>query len=197
MKKSLALICLLLLCACMAGNANARKHHHHAHKAKNRSARLVLPEPSSSHLYPVSDIASPDSVVQFAQTLLGTPYRAASSNPEYGFDCSGFVTYVFKSFNINVPRSSSEYYNAGEKINLEDTRPGDIIMFTGTKSHHPHSIGHVGIVCCNEDGEIKFIHSTSGKEKGVTITQMNDLYKRRFVRVVRLLKANDAILASR
>jgi murein DD-endopeptidase / murein LD-carboxypeptidase len=197
MKKSLALICLLLLCACMAGNTYARKHHHHAHMAKNRITKITLPEPSSSNLYPVTDVASPDSVVQFAQTLLGTPYHAASSNPAYGFDCSGFVSYVFKSFSINVPRSSSEYYNAGEKVDLEDTRPGDIIMFTGTKSHHPHSIGHVGIVCCNQDGEIKFIHSTSGKENGVTITTMNDLYKRRFVRVIRLLKPNDAILASK
>jgi lipoprotein Spr len=159
MKKSLALISLFLLCACMAGTANARKHHHHAHKAKNRITKITLPEESSFNQYPVTDIASPDSVMQFAQTLLGTPYRAASSSPQYGFDCSGFVSYVFKSFNVNVPRSSSEYYNAGEKVNLEDSRPGDIIMFTGTKSHHPHSIGHVGIVCCNQDGEIKFIHS--------------------------------------
>src|ERR1700749_5099499 len=101
MKKSLALICLLLLCAWMAGNADARKHHHHVHKAKIRSTRLILPEESSAHLYPVTDAASPDSVVQFAQTLLGKPYHAASSNPDYGFDCSGFVTYVFKSFNID------------------------------------------------------------------------------------------------
>jgi lipoprotein Spr len=99
---------------------------------------------------------------------------------------------VFKSFNFDVPRSSCEYDNVGEKISLEDAKPGDIILFKGTKSHHPHSIGHVGIVYSNIDGEVKFIHSTSGKEYCVTISAMDDTYKRRFVQVVRLLKQNDA-----
>jgi murein DD-endopeptidase / murein LD-carboxypeptidase len=104
---------------------------------------------------------------------------------------------VFKYFNFSVPRSSTEFYNAGERISLEDAKPGDIILFTGTKTHHPHSIGHMGIICCNADGEIRFIHSTSGKENCVTISDFNDTYKRRFVQVVRLLKQNDDVLASR
>jgi len=135
--------------------------------------------------------------LQFAQTLLGTPYREASSNPLYGFDCSGFVSYVFKYFNFNVPRSSTEFYNAGERVSLEDAKPGDVILFTGTKTHHPHSIGHMGIICCNDNGDIKFIHSTSGKEYCVTVSDFTDTYKRRFVQVVRLLKQNDdVVLAS-
>lgn len=101
------------------------------------------------------------------------------------------MSYVFKNFDLNVPRSSTEYYNAGERINIEDAKPGDVILFTGTKSHHPHSIGHMGIICSNNNGDIKFIHSTSGKEHGVTITDFNDTYKRRFVQIVRLLKEND------
>jgi len=127
-------------------------------------------------------------ILSYAQTLIGIPYRAASSNPLYGFDCSGFVNYVFKKFNLSVPRSSGDFAKAGEKINIADAMPGDIILFTGTKSHHPHSIGHVGIVLSNEAGGLKFIHSTSGKEHGVTITAMDNTYKRRFVEVVRLLK---------
>jgi len=197
MKRYFTLINLLLLFAFLAGTAYAKKHHaaRSRHSPKKRShhrkAALVLPEPSVASLYPGSDNISPDSVLQFAQTLLGTPYREASSNPLYGFDCSGFVSYVFKYFDLNVPRSSSEYYNAGERINIEDAKPGDVILFTGTRTHHPHSIGHMGIICCNQDGDIKFIHSTSGKEHGVTITDFNDTYKRRFVQVIRLLKQND------
>lgn len=203
MKKFFTLINLLLLCVFVASTAYAKKHyaaHSSRHTSKSKSkhhheaeeAALTLPEASESAKYPCSDSTSADSVLHFAQTLLGTPYRSASSNPSYGFDCSGFVTYVFKSFNLNVPRSSSEYYNAGERISLEDAKPGDVILFTGTKTHHPHSIGHMGIICSNEDGEIKFIHSTSGKESCVTITDFNDTYKRRFVQIVRLLKQNDA-----
>jgi hypothetical protein len=52
-------------------------------------------------------------------------------------------------------------------------------------------------VLSNAGDEFKFIHSTSGKEHGVTITTMDDTYKRRFVQVVRLLKQNDSMLASR
>lgn len=203
MRRFSTLITLLLLCAFLVGTAYAKKHHatrnRHAFKSKRRhhhheEATLVLPEQSIATLYPCSDAISPDSVMQFAQTLLGTPYREASSDPLYGFDCSGFVSYVFKNFNFNVPRSSTEYYNAGERVALEDAKPGDVILFTGTKTHHPHSIGHMGIICCNDGGEIKFIHSTSGKERAVTITDFNDTYKRRFVQIVRLLRKNDDIV---
>lgn len=95
---------------------------------------------------------------------------------------------------MNVPRSSGDFANVGERIGIDDAKPGDVILFTGTKSHHPHSIGHVGIVYSNDGDGLKFIHSTSGKEHGVTITAMDDTYRRRFVQVVRLLKQNDAIV---
>ncbi len=205
MRRFSTLISLLFLCAFVAGTAYAKKHHasRYSHSSKSpktskgrhhhhdEEATLVLPESSIASLYPSSDIVSPDSVMQFAQNLLGTPYREASSDPLYGFDCSGFVSYVFKNFNFNVPRSSTEYYNAGERVALEDAKPGDVILFTGTKTHHPHSIGHMGIICSNDSSGIKFIHSTSGKEYCVTITDFNDTYKRRFVQIVRLLKKND------
>jgi lipoprotein Spr len=197
MTRYLTLINLLLVFALLAGTAYAKKHHaaHRSATAKSRhhhgEVSLELPQALTSTLYPLSDIVSPDSILQFAQTLLGTPYREASSNPSYGFDCSGFVSYVFKNFNFNVPRSSTEFYNAGERVALEDAKPGDVILFTGTKTHHPHSIGHIGIICSNDSTGIKFIHSTSGKEYCVTISDFNDTYKRRFVQIVRLLKKND------
>ena len=203
MRRYLTLIILLLLCVFCVGTAYAKKHHstRNNHKSKRKHHHeedaLTLPEPAISALYPCSDIVSPDSILQFAQTLLGTPYREASSNPLYGFDCSGFVSYVFKYFNFNVPRSSTEFYNAGERVSLADAKSGDVILFTGTKTHHPHSIGHMGIICCNDNGDIKFIHSTSGKEYCVTVSDFTNTYKRRFVQVVRLLKQNDnEVLAS-
>ncbi|MER3464122.1 MAG: glycoside hydrolase, partial [Chitinophagaceae bacterium] len=48
----------------------------------------------------------PDSIVSFSKTLIGTPYRYGSTDPKVGFDCSGFITYVFNHFSISVPRSS-------------------------------------------------------------------------------------------
>jgi cell wall-associated NlpC family hydrolase len=195
-KRLLPLIAVLLLTTTVANAAHARKSHHarnHNHKREHREHITETYHPVDLN----TDSVSTDNVIGLAQTLIGTRYRAASSNPLYGFDCSGFVSYVFKSFNVNVPRSSGDFINAGERISIEDAKPGDVILFTGTKTHHPHSIGHVGIVFSNDGDGLKFIHSTSGKEYGVTITAMDDTYKRRFVQVVRLLKQNDNnVLAS-
>jgi len=176
MKLFFTLICALFLCWLPAGSV----------RAQNVSYASKIPAVLSK-----VDSVSSDVLLSFAQTLLGVRYRSASSDPLRGFDCSGFVSYVFKKFNYSVPRSSGEFANAGEKINLEDAKPGDVILFKGTKSHHPHSIGHVGIVYSIENGLLKFIHSTSGKEHGVTISTMEDTYKRRFVEVVRLQKHDN------
>ncbi|HVW12318.1 MAG TPA: C40 family peptidase [Mucilaginibacter sp.] len=187
MKRALPLTALTIFCVTIAGSAFAHKIRH-VHKVKVKSPVF--------HLNSNIDSISPYDLLYFAQSLIGTPYREASSDPTRGFDCSGFVSYVFKSFNANVPRSSGDYADLGRKISLADARPGDIILFKGTKSHHPHSIGHVAIVYSNDGNELRFIHSTSGREYGVTISSMDEgNYKHRFVKVVRLLKQNDFLQA--
>jgi lipoprotein Spr len=181
MRKNLStLIILLCLATAWCGTVYAKKH--------NRSHKVKITRPVLD-----TNSTSADSLIHFAESLLGVHYRPATSDPLRGFDCSGFVSYVFKNFNFNVPRSSCEFINVGEKIRFEDARPGDIILFT-SPTHH-HRIGHVGIVYCNTNDEFKFIHSTSGKEYGVTITSMDENYKRRFVQIIRLLKHNDELLA--
>jgi cell wall-associated NlpC family hydrolase len=124
-------------------------------------------------------------LVNFAKTLIAVPYKYASTDPNEGFDCSGFITYVFNHFNIAVPRSSVDFTNVG--IEVEHTRaiPGDLILFTGTDSTI-HVVGHMGVITENNSGQLKFIHSTSGKQKGVTITPFEDYYKSRFVKVIRV-----------
>lgn len=124
-------------------------------------------------------------LVDFAQTLLGVPYRYASSNPTEGFDCSGFITYVFKHFHIEVPRSSVDFTNAGKEVSIQNAKTGDLILFTGTVESI-RTVGHMGIITENRD-TLKFIHSTSGKAFGVTVTVLNKAYQRRFVKVVRVL----------
>lgn len=175
----LTLITLLCLATVFSNTAYARKHRP-VHKT----------QPSFSQLFDTDSISA-DSILNFAQSLIGTRYRSAMSDPLRGFDCSGFVSYVFKKFNFNVPRSSREFISVGEKIKLEDAKPGDILLFTGTKKH-ARGIGHIAIVMFNWAGSLKFIHATSGKEHGVTITNMDDTYRHRFVQVIRLLKLNDA-----
>ena len=124
-------------------------------------------------------------LVDFAQTLLGTPYKYASTNPLEGFDCSGFITYVFNHFNLKVPRSSVDFTNSGKEVDVQLAKEGDLILFTGTVDTI-HVVGHMGIVTENAD-TLKFIHSTSGKANGVTVSILSDHYKRRFVKVIRML----------
>ncbi len=125
-----------------------------------------------------------NAIIEFAESLVGTRYRYASSNPKIGFDCSGFVSYVYKQFGIKGARSSADYARTGKTIKLAEAKVGDVLVFTGT-NRKVRKPGHVGIIySIDKDGKIKFIHSSSGKAKGVTINNLDDGYYRS-----RLLKA--------
>ena len=132
---------------------------------------------------------SPKALVTFAHTLVGIPYKYASSDPKAGFDCSGFITYVFNHFDIAVPRSSKDFTNIGENIPKAEARPGDLILFTGTNIRD-RTVGHMGIVTFNSPDTLLFIHSTSGKLNSVTVTSLNEYYQSRFVKIIRVFKEN-------
>lgn len=121
-----------------------------------------------------------DTLVLFAQQFMDVPYKYASCNPEDGFDCSGFVYYVFREFGIECPRSSKFFLEAGEAVELNELKKGDVLVFTGTNPNKRVG-GHVGIVL-SEIEPISFIHSSSGSANGVTISSLDEPnYKRRFL----------------
>jgi cell wall-associated NlpC family hydrolase len=125
-------------------------------------------------------------LIDFAKTLKGIRYKYASSDPKKGFDCSGFVMYVFNHFQIAVPRSSIGFTKIGSTIDLPLAQPGDIILFTGANSK-VRRVGHVGIITQGGENPM-FIHASSGKKYSVTETTFNKHYKQRFIKVVRLLE---------
>ena len=129
--------------------------------------------------------AAPGEVVDFAETLVGIPYRYGSTVKEKGFDCSGFVSYVFNHFNVAVPRVSKDFTNAGTPVPLSNSKRGDLILFTGTDTTG-WIVGHMGFIESNNNGKIKFIHSSSGKSIGVIISEMSRYYATRFVKVIRV-----------
>jgi cell wall-associated NlpC family hydrolase len=129
-------------------------------------------------------------LIGFAETLIGTPYVYASSDPKTGFDCSGFITYVFMHFNIQVPRSSIDFTDVGKTVTVENAKLGDLILFTGTNPMETY-IGHMGLVVSNDSNGLQFIHATSGKAMAVTITQFNAQYKKRFIRIARIFHQSD------
>lgn len=129
----------------------------------------------------------PEAVVAFAESLMGVTYKYASTDPAEGFDCSGFITYVFNHFGIKVPRSSVDFTNVGTDVAVPEARRGDIILFTGTDSTETF-VGHMGIIVSNENGDLQFIHSSSGKAYGVTVSPLKGYYMARFVKVIRIFK---------
>ena len=147
----------------------------------------TLYTPAAYFPEPKHDSAIGDRIVAFAVTQLDAPYRYCSMDPTNGFDCSGFINYVFNHFHISVPRPSVEFTNLGTTIKLDKARPGDLILFTGTNPRK-RVVGHIGIIYSNIDGEIRFIHSSSGEANGVTITPLNNLYLARFVKAIRILE---------
>ena len=84
--------------------------------------------------------------VDIALRYLGTPYSWAGASPA-GFDCSGFVMYVYGRLGIGLPHSSSMLWGVGRPVDRNDLRAGDIVFFNG--------LSHVGIYV----GDGTFVHS--------------------------------------
>ena len=129
-----------------------------------------------------------DDLIWFARQQLGTPYKYASADPKNGgLDCSGFLYYVFSHFKIKIPRSSKDYMNYGKPINKNEAQKGDVIVFTGTDAKQ-RTGGHVGLILDNNNGNITFIHGSSGKANGVTISNLSEgYYTQRFLKVIRVV----------
>ena len=125
-----------------------------------------------------------DSIVSFGMKLLGTPYVEGACGKD-GFDCSGFVYFVFRHFNIRVPRSTSQYNNFGKEIPIDSVRKGDILLFL---SPTRNVIGHVGIVSNPKGMDGDFIHASSGSKMKVIITSLKEeRYSRRYVKALDVL----------
>ena len=122
-------------------------------------------------------------VVSFAETLIGVKYKYGSAIKENGFDCSGFITYVFNHFKIPVPRISYDFTNAGTEVSVKDSKRGDIILFTGSNVNSG-VVGHMGLITENKNGILKFIHTS--ESRGVMISGMNSYFLPRFVKVNRI-----------
>jgi cell wall-associated NlpC family hydrolase len=138
---------------------------------------------------PVKVITGPDrtTLIDFAKRYLGTPYCRGSVDPEKGFDCSGFVWFVFKEFHIKVPRSSREYQFLGKALRPEEFRVGDILVFYGYRDRN--YIGHVGIICEANGMKSRFIHASSGKAYCVTISGLDsDEYRHRFYKCIDVIE---------
>ena len=128
-----------------------------------------------------------DELISYAESLEGTKYKYGGKSEETGFDCSGFVWYVFNHFNVKVPRTSVQFTNAGKEVKITESKRGDIILFTGS-DEKSGKVGHLGFVTANENNKITFLHAASGGGRGVMKSQMSQYFVKRFVKVNRIFK---------
>ncbi len=117
----------------------------------------------------LSTLASKASnVVNNALKHIGVRYRWGGNTPKKGFDCSGFVRYVFqKTLGLTLPRRADEMSRVGNKITSNDLKPGDLVFFNTRR----RTFSHVGIFI----GDNQFIHSPSTGHR-VRINSLDDQY---------------------
>jgi cell wall-associated NlpC family hydrolase len=115
-------------------------------------------------------VTSIDNVIDRAHELLGTSYNGRGNTVDQGFDCSGFLVYLFKTeANIRLPRTTTAMHrSSAETIRREALKPGDAVFFKGN-GRGP--VGHVGLYI----GKGKFIHSPSSGKR-VRIDSLNSAY---------------------
>ena len=104
-------------------------------------------------------------VTQTAMQYMGVPYVFGGTTPG-GFDCSGYVRYVFAQAGISLPRMADEQYEAGLPISTSELVPGDLVFF----STYTYGASHVGIYI----GDGNFIHASSSR--GVSIASLDGSY---------------------
>lgn len=122
-----------------------------------------------------------EEVASYGKEFLGVPYKFGGTTPDSGFDCSGYLTYVFNKFNISLPRTAADQFQAGEKINTKDLVVGDLVFFTTYKS----GASHAGIFV----GDNKFIHASSSR--GIMISSLDERYwKTRYLGARRFITSN-------
>lgn len=118
--------------------------------------------------YSGSQVSARNKLAFYAMSLTGTPYRYGGESPRTGFDCSGFVQYVYRhSLGIHLPRTVRGQSNTGRSISLSQLRPGDLVFYhTGR-----HTYSHVGIYL----GGNRFVHAPSSGKR-VKVTMMSRSY---------------------
>jgi cell wall-associated NlpC family hydrolase len=90
-------------------------------------------------------------LIRTATDLRGVRYQLGGDSPSLGFDCSGFVQYVFSLNHVELPRTVSDQYSLGSWVRLDDIREGDLVFFSTTGA----GASHVGLAI----GSGEFIHA--------------------------------------
>ncbi|MBL6668000.1 MAG: C40 family peptidase [Crocinitomicaceae bacterium] len=124
-----------------------------------------------------------DAIIKYAKQFMGVPYVWGGMSPS-GFDCSGFINYVFRGFGFSLTRTSYGLAELGTTVTLKNLQPGDL-MFFKARNLNSRVVGHVALVVDTTDGIIQFIHAA---RTGIRIDTFNNhsYYVPRYIKSKRL-----------
>jgi gamma-D-glutamyl-L-lysine dipeptidyl-peptidase len=128
-----------------------------------------------------------DSVVNFGKSLEGCHYKYGGSSLS-GFDCSGFIRFIFRKYGYSFPHCSREFVNIGEEISKDSIRhlkKGDILLFRG-RNLKSKKIGHISIIAEVNENEILMLHSCCDKGVAVENFLASGYYPERLVEIRRI-----------
>ncbi len=156
---------------------NAENLAHRAEAARTRAIRIAKAmqvAKKEGHTYHLSN-TDRKKLLEDAKYFKGGKYVWGGTTPK-GFDCSGYVQYLYKKHNVNLPRTAWAQSKRGEEVNINNLQKGDLLFFlTDKKRGIP--VTHVGIYL----GNGKFIHAAS-KKKGIIISPVHHgYYAKKFV----------------
>lgn len=119
-------------------------------------------------------------LVKRAQKYMGIPYQYNGKFPSTGFDCSGFVSYIYEYFGWDISGGSKDLAKLGENKSLNKVELGDLLFF-GEKKRGRFFITHVGIVSHIDDKEIEMIHSSYSVGISKQILNRSPYWKKKFL----------------
>ncbi|MBK5511109.1 MULTISPECIES: C40 family peptidase [unclassified Pseudomonas] len=134
-----------------------------------------------------------DSILERGMSLIGTRYRFGGTS-EAGFDCSGFIGYLFREeAGMNLPRSTREMINVDAPLVARNKlKPGDLLFFA--TNGRRGRVSHAGIYL----GDDQFIHSSSRKSGGVRVDSLGDSYwSKTFIEAKRALAMAPTVVTAR
>ncbi|WP_028621674.1 C40 family peptidase [Pseudomonas sp. Ant30-3] len=134
-----------------------------------------------------------DSILERGMSLIGTRYRFGGTS-EAGFDCSGFIGYLFREeAGLNLPRSTREMINVDAPlVSRGNLKPGDLLFFA--TNGRRGRVSHAGIYL----GDNQFIHSSSRRSGGVRVDSLGDSYwSKTFIEAKRALAMAPTVVTAR
>ena len=144
-----------------ANNNNHQVAQSNNNQQQNNNNNQAAQASSQTQQSSTTRTGSGNNVVSFAESLIGVPYVYGGTTPS-GFDCSGFVQYVYSHFGVNLPRTTTQQENCGTQIPVSQAQPGDLYFWgnKGSAYHVAICVGNGKYIAAPEPGQSVSIGST-------------------------------------